>query len=392
MKVLYIVWKSYGNNGMMQAFRARGDELETFELDWKHSTTLNLGLAEQLVRRIAAGSFDMVYSYNYYSVVSLACNSCKVKYVSWVYDSPLVALYSNTIRFPYNYVFVFDRGQWLDLKKRGVDTVYHLPLAADVDLYDTYRMDAGIQEIFDAQISFIGSTYQERKNQLFRRLQGADAYTRGYLDGVIEAQKDIYGITLLEEMLTPEIMERILKARPWVPNEDGFEEASWVYANYHLARQIAAQQRKEILQMLSERYQTVLYTHEKTPFLPLVENRGQAGYYLESAYIYRCSKINLNISLRSIITGIPLRAFEIMGNGGFLLTNYQEEFEEHFVAGEDYDYYSSNEELMEKVEYYLSHEKERAQIARNGYEKVKKRHTYRNRLEEMMAVVWEGES
>ncbi len=177
-----------------------------------------------------------------------------------------------------------------------------------------------------------------------------------------------------------------------MPNEDGFEEASWVYANYHLARQIAAQQRKEILQMLSERYQTVLYTHEKTPFLPLVENRGQAGYYLESAYIYRCSKINLNISLRSIITGIPLRAFEIMGNGGFLLTNYQEEFEEHFVAGEDYDYYSSNEELMEKVEYYLSHEKERAQIARNGYEKVKKRHTYRNRLEEMMAVVWEGEA
>lgn len=374
----------------MNAFRERGDVLETFELDWKHSTTLDRELAERLIRRIAAGGFDMVYSYNYYPVISLACNSCRVKYVSWVYDSPLVALYSNTIRFPYNYVFVFDRGQWYNLKKQGVETVYHLPLAADVDLYDTYRMDDGIREIYDAQVSFIGSTYQEKKNRLFRRLQGADAYTRGYLDGVMEAQKDIYGTTLLEEMLTPEIMERVLKARPWVPNEDGFEEASWVYANYHLARQIAADQRKEILQMLSERYRTVLYTHEKTPFLPLVENRGPAGYYLESAFIYRCSQINLNISLRSIVTGIPLRAFEIMGNGGFLLTNYQEEFEEHFVAGEDYDYYSSNEELMEKAEYYLSHEKERAEIAHNGYVKVKQHHTYRHRLEEMMETVWGG--
>ena len=79
-----------------------------------------------------------------------------------------------------------------------------------------------------------------------------------------------------------------------------------------------------------------------------------------------------------------------MGSGGFLLTNYQEEFEEHFTAGEDYDYYGSNEELLEKVEYYLSHEKERAEIAHNGYEKVKQYHTYRKRLEEMMEIVCGG--
>lgn len=392
MKVLYILWESYGNNGMMRAFRERGDILETFRLDRRSAKNLNLGLAEKLIRKIAAEKYDMVFSYNFYPVISLACNSCGIKYVSWVYDSPLVALYSNTIRFPDNYVFIFDRGAWYGLRKCGVETVYHLPLAADVELYDSYGMDESIKEIYDAPVSFIGSTYRERKNQLFRRLQGVDAYTRGYLEGVMEAQKDIYGMTLLEEMLTPEIMERILKARPWVPNEDGFEKGSWVYANYHLARHIAAQQREEILGMLSEKYRTVLYTHGKTPFLPKVENRGKAGYYKESVYIYRCSKINLNISLRSIITGIPLRAFEIMGSGGFLLTNYQSEFEEHFTAGEDYDYYGSNEELMEKAEYYLSHEKERKEIAHNGYEKVKRFHTYRNRLDEMMKIVFGGDS
>lgn len=390
MRVLYILWDSYGNNGMIRAFQERGDVLETFQLDRKSAIKLNRELAEQLIRKIAAEKYDMVFSYNYYPVVSLACNSCQVKYVSWVYDSPFVSLYSNTIRFPYNYVFIFDRGAWFDLKRCGVDTVYHLPLAVDVDLYDRYSMNEQIQDIYSAQISFVGSTYWERKNQLFRRLQGVDAYTRGYLEGVMQAQKKIYGATLLEDMLTPDIMEQILKARPWVPNEDGFERGSWVYANYHLARQIAFEQRQEILEMLSERYQTVLYTHGSTPSLPLVDNRGPAGYYKESVFIYRCSKINLNISLRSIITGIPLRAFEIMGSGGFLLTNYQEEFQEHFVPGEDFDYYSSNEELLDKTEYYLTHEKERAEIARNGYEKVKKYHTYRNRLEEMISVVFGG--
>jgi len=392
MKVLYILWESYGNSGMIRAFRQRGDEVETFQLTHKSAATLNRELAEQLVRKIADGKYDMVFSYNYYSTVSLACNSCRVKYVSWVYDSPLVALYSKTIFFPDNYVFVFDRGAWQELRSCGVDTVYHLPLAADVELYDRYKMDERIKEIYDAQISFIGSTYRERNHQLFRRLQGVDAYTRGYLEGVMKAQKELYGVTLLEDMLTPEIMENILKARPWVPNEDGFERGSWVYANYHLARHIAAEQRQEILNMLSEKYKTVLYTNGKTPYLPNVEDRGKAGYYKESVYIYRCSKINLNMSLRSIITGIPLRAFEIMGSGGFLLTNYQEEFLEHFVPGEDFDYYGSNEELMEKAEYYLSHEKERAEIAQNGYEKVKKYHTYQNRLEEMMKIVFGGES
>lgn len=42
---------------------------------------------------------------------------------------------------------------------------------------------------------------------------------------------------------------------------------------------------------------------------------------------------------------------------------------------------------MEKIEYYLSHEKERQQIAKNGYEKVKRYHTYSNRLDTMLEIM-----
>ena len=63
---------------------------------------------------------------------------------------------------------------------------------------------------------------------------------------------------------------------------------------------------------------------------------GTAEIMKEAPLIYRCSKINLNISLKSILTGIPLRAFEIMGSGGFLASNYQEDFLEFFRPDEDF--------------------------------------------------------
>lgn len=387
MRILYILWESYGTDGIIRAFKERGDIVDTFPLDRSQDMRLNEELAGKMIRFMAGRNYDMVFSYNYFPVISLACNACEVKYVSWVYDSPLVALYSNTIHFPKNYVFIFDKGTYMDLKNCGVHTVYYLPLAADVEKYDSYHNSEELHKIYDAQISFVGSTYMERRNQLFKKLQGVSPYVRGYLDGVMKAQQEIYGALLLEDMLTPDIMSQIEQTVPWTQNIDGFERASWVFAHYHLARHIAALQRREILKMLSEEHQVVLYTYEKTPFLPKVENRGPAGYNKEAAFIYRNSRINLNITLRSIISGIPLRAFEIIGSGGFLLTNYQEDFQDCFVPGEDFVFYENNEDLLEKTDYYLHHEKERREIARNGYEKVKAYHTYKNRVEEIMAVV-----
>lgn len=388
MRILYILWESYGTEGIVKAFQDRGDIVDSWQLDRTQDMRLNNALAEKLIRHIAENKYDMVFSYNYFPVISLACNACKVKYAAWIYDSPLVAVYSNTVNFPYNYVFVFDKGTYYDLVAQGVKTVYYLPLACDVEKYDSYPMDESIHEIYDRQVAFVGSTYMEKKNQLYKKLQGVNPYVRGYLEGIMQAQKDIYGEVLLEKMLTPEIMEEISRVNNYQQNVDGFERASWVFAHYHLSRHIAGLQRREILGMVSEKYPTTLYTYEKTPWLPHIENRGTVGYNKEAIYVFRCSKINLNITLKSIITGIPLRAFEIMGSGGFLLSNYQADFLEHFVPGEDFAYFDSNEDLMEKIEYYLSHEKERQEVARNGYEKVKKYHTYRNRVDEIIEVVF----
>lgn len=71
------------------------------------------------------------------------------------------------------------------------------------------------------------------------------------------------------------------------------------------------------IKRLSEIYQVKLYTKNPTPELPNVINMGSVDYYDMMPYVFKCSDINLNITLRSIKTGIPLRAMDIMGAGDF---------------------------------------------------------------------------
>ncbi len=392
MKILFMEWKSLGQKDIMEEFRRRGWEVVCYPFPRESDNTrLNQELCEKLIWKIAGDKYDVVFSFNYFPVISIACNACQVKYVSWTFDSPFIQLYSNTVKFPYNYVFIFDRGTCEDLWNRGIDTVYHLPMAAPVERYDAYPLLEREKEFYRTQISFIGSTYHEKKNRFYERLGNICEYTKGYLDGCIEMQKQIYGDFLLERMLKPEIMEDMMEHCPLRVNQDGFERLEWVYAHYFLARQVTALERKEILELLSEKYQVDLYTYDATPELPRVKNRGTAEVMEEASKIYKCSQINLNISLKSILTGIPLRSFEIMGSGGFLLSNYQREYEDYFHSGTDYVYYTDYEDLGKKVEYYLSHDKERREIARNGYEKVKGSHTYKNRVDTILEIIGGGE-
>ena len=97
-------------------------------------------------------------------------------------------------------------------------------------------------------------------------------------------------------------------------------------------------------------------------------------------YAFHYSKINLNPSLRIIQTGIPLRAFDVMGTGGFLLSNWQEELAEFYTDGEDLALYDSLPDAVEKAAFYLAHEEVRERIAQAGREKTLSEHDLRDIL------------
>ena len=146
-------------------------------------------------------------------------------------------------------------------------------------------------------------------------------------------------------------------------------------------------ERLRTMQLLGEHYAVNLYTGSNTTGLP-VRNCGRVKTHTEMPLVFRHSKINLNITSKAIRTGLPLRIFDVLACGGFLLTNYQDELGDYFTIGSDLDCYTSENELLSKVDYYLTHEQDRTEIAHNGYMKVCKYHNYPERLLNMISLAF----
>ncbi len=71
------------------------------------------------------------------------------------------------------------------------------------------------------------------------------------------------------------------------------------------------------------------------------------------------------------------------------MTNYQPELELYFEPDRDLVIFENKQELAKKASYYLEHDKERREIAENGWQKVKQFHSYEQRMTEMMTLLEE---
>ena len=324
--------------------------------------------------------YDCCFSFNYFPVVSNNCQKLGIKYISVIYDSPYLMLYSYTLVNPVNYVFMFDKQEYLRLKNGGIPTVYYTTLPCNSTIIDYLMQKTFDHEKLSADVSFVGSLYNEDHN-FFDRLTNINDYTRGYLDAIMESQLKVYGYNFIEDLLTPDILAELQRAVPYQPVPSGVESPSYVYANYF--------ERQRLLTAVAQYVPLKLYTLDRKVSLPNVTNMGPVDYYSEMPYVFANSKINLNISLRSIQSGIPLRAMDIMGAGGFLLTNFQEDFLDCFIPNEDFVYFESEDDLCEKAQYYLSHESLRKEIAHNGHEKVKQNHSFEKFFSHLFSVVFQ---
>ena len=66
-----------------------------------------------------------------------------------------------------------------------------------------------------------------------------------------------------------------------------------------------------------------------------------------------------------------------------MLTGMAENLGEYFEIGKEVVCFDDRHDLIEKVRYYLKHEDERAVIAKAGYERTLREHTYAHRFSEI---------
>jgi spore maturation protein CgeB len=113
----------------------------------------------------------------------------------------------------------------------------------------------------------------------------------------------------------------------------------------------------------------------------------QGGEIYADAYAWAVSGARIGIGfLRRVCPDQhTTRTFEIPACGSMLLADRTDEHRELFVEGEEAEFFSSKDELIDKVRFYLDHENLRKRIATNGYNKCRKAgYSYKDRLKKVL--------
>jgi spore maturation protein CgeB len=82
-----------------------------------------------------------------------------------------------------------------------------------------------------------------------------------------------------------------------------------------------------------------------------------------------------------------MRLFETTGVGAFLLTDNEHKLSDLFVPDREAVTYSSPEDAIQKIEWYLGNDREREDIAAAGRARTMSVHTYRQRAAQIMEYV-----
>ena len=386
MNILYYSWQENSMPDFLVTIHALGHTIEPCvnELSYYFSDRF----IQDIDAKLADSTYDLIFTFNYFPAVSNSAERYHIPYVSWVYDCPHYTLYSTSIRNSYNYIFLFDRNMWAAAVQNTAGHAFHLPLAVNTERIKNFLHLSSDEASFhpaayEDDISFVGSLYENSCND---SLKHAPLHLRGYLNGIIAAQKQLWGTDVISEVLTPSIIEEMRPLLPYAPAADEFYTEKEVFSNT-IQKRITSEERVEALTRLARRHNVSLYSDSDRSLCPNVLSKGGVSYTYKMPDVFYHSKINLNITLRSITSGIPLRALDILGCGGFLLSNYQPELCEYFTPDVDFVYFEDMDDLEQKADYYLSHEKERKEIAYQGYLTAREHFSYQSQVSKMLAIV-----
>lgn len=384
MKLLIFEWAAgtFTYDDIIESFKKRGISYRTvsYQFDNKNEDDF---FKERFAKVLGEDTYDAVFSVNYFPLVAVCCNDCGIRYISWSYDNPLdVPDIEKTLGLPVNTVFLFDRIQTENYRRMGFTNVHHMPLAVNCDRLEAIKLTKQEQSLYASDVSFIGKMYDSMFGE-YRSLM--DERCKGYVDAIVAAQSKIFGYWFAEEMLTDDLMKRINDHFKVLQPDTQFVLPKDALA-YAIAAQITKNDRIILLNLLAKKMNVNIYSWEKCDLLQNVKYMGSCDYYVEMPKVFKASSINLNITLKISQSGIPLRVMDILGAGGFLLSNYQPEIAENFVDGEDVVMYESLEDAYEKALYYIQHDDIRRQIAASGHNKTKEMFSYEKQLGSIFAI------
>ena len=382
-------WNSYSEPALIEAMKKLGIDVVFFDKRLRdfHADAM---FAAVFMNWLHHHKAEAAFSFDYFPLISSICEVNKIPYLAWIYDCPMYTLMSPTLSNSFNYIFCFDEAYAVRLQQEGAKNCFHFPLGVAVERMEQIIGQADEEERakFRSDISFVGKFYNGSENH-YRKVV-FEEYTRGWLEGLIEAQRKIYGYNFVRKSLPQKIIEEIIEKCEIRLGKMYCDAPAYLAADV-INIEIAAREREDTVALAAEERPVALYTPpdfpEKLAANPNILNKGYVNNATQMPLVFHESRINLNVTSRTIETGIPQRVLDILACGGFCLTAYQPEIDVFFKDGQELVMYTDGEDFLGKLRYFLEHEQERRQIAQRGKKAVRERFSLKDRVKEMLEVV-----
>lgn len=330
---------------------------------------------------------ERLITVNYDAGLAAMCDELNVPLVVWEIDpttdrTPTPPGTNDQIR-----MFTLRESDVEPLRASGFMRVEHLPLGVNTDMRYPTKNDG---ELGSIPVAFVGSSLKGRAarfRRLFLQLHasfdccGSMTFeeTEEQLESVLRAERADYSkyVTgdLVEEKFGAFLAAAERSSTPADPRK-------WV------AEIVASQKRIAYVSALADEGIHVwgdsawASVQKRSPKLTY---HGTADFGKELTQIYSTALINIDVNRIYQRDAIPMRVFDVLACGGFLIAEYSEALAEQFDLGKELVAYRTLEELEQLVRHYRAAPAEVEQIAAAGLEAVRKRHTMKSRVARLVA-------
>ncbi len=390
MRLFVYNWNFITKVDLYAALKRQGIDIYLFSSNYSpRNDSEKLKFLEEAAEAFKASEFDAIFSVNFFNELSTLAKDNDVLYISWTYDSPALGRNNPSLLNDCNRIFCFDSDEMNKNLIKGAKNIFYLPLAVDCNRFNKIKATPMQQMKFTSQVSLVGQLYQSDMDKIYPLF---DEYNAGFVSSIINTQLKVYGINVIENLITDSVVEGIMnedveKALLENINDRFLREVDeirrWPLTLF-LSKAVTNKERILLLTLLGNRYNVKHYSFDNMK-LGNVHKMGLADMHTEMPLVFRYSKINLNTTLKSIKSGMPQRILDIMACHGLCMSNYQADIFRHFEDGKEILVYSSMEEAVDKCDYYLRHEDEAEAIRRRAYNVVKNDFTY----DKMLNKIWE---
>ncbi|MFN2342078.1 MAG: DUF3880 domain-containing protein [Desulfonatronovibrio sp.] len=288
--------------------------------------------------------------------------------VLWLVDNPFHLLTKIKSRFwTQAHIFVTDHWFINPLRKLGAQKVYHLPLAAGPGFF---RPRIPQHDLIKDRAVFVGrSSFPENKSF--------------FAAAVRNENLEVQARQLINQGHRPDFSwwAKKLKVGFWPENK---------VRDIGLGADISSQLwKKQFLEVLARKHSLTIFGDSGwKELLPQgFDIREEVDYYGPLASIYSSAKYVVNLTSMLLPWGLTQRHFDVWAARGFLITDKTQGLD---IFPQDLVQkicFSNPDQMLRLVDTIDNNDKINAQLTSDFRDLIKKRHTYRNRLERIFNLL-----